>query len=119
MQRAITALNDGSLATAINQLASTSNPTLVTNLYNKMRGGFENYYLAGARYTWTSYGFPERSLSFPKAATPKHPAAPASCPPVSHGYDWPTSRPRRMVTSRRHFETHPLLDRFPLWLLGQ
>ena len=55
VQQAINALNSGALAVAQNQFAGTSNPTLVQSLYTKMRRGFENYYLAAARYRWTQY----------------------------------------------------------------
>jgi hypothetical protein len=44
--------------TALNQLQATSNPTLATQLFNKLLQGMEEYYLAGSRYTWSSYYLP-------------------------------------------------------------
>jgi hypothetical protein len=58
IQQALLAASTGALATGINNFAGTSNPTLVAALYGKMRNGMETYYLAGARYTWTSYFLP-------------------------------------------------------------
>ncbi|HEX3717503.1 MAG TPA: hypothetical protein VH595_06000 [Verrucomicrobiae bacterium] len=57
VQQALLALNNGSMVTALNQFNGT-NGALMTKLYEKMRKGSENYYLAGWRYTWASYYLP-------------------------------------------------------------
>ena len=45
-------------STGLNQLNGTSNPPLANLLFSKLLQGMENYYLAGARYTWSSYYLP-------------------------------------------------------------
>ncbi|MGO8699632.1 MAG: hypothetical protein ACLQVY_18185 [Limisphaerales bacterium] len=55
IQQALLSATTGALNTALNNLSGTSNPALATELYKKMRDGMETYYLAGARYTWTTY----------------------------------------------------------------
>lgn len=55
VQQAFTALTASGQATAINQMQGIQNKDLATLLYNKLRQGLETYYLAMARYTWTTY----------------------------------------------------------------
>jgi hypothetical protein len=78
VQQALLAVNNGSMTTAVNQFAGSSNPDLVNKLYTKMRKGFENYYLAGWRYTWSTYYLPAYAPYVAIGGVTQYPGGPPS-----------------------------------------
>lgn len=77
IQQAIQAATNGALKTALNNVASCSNPALATQLYQKMRGGMETYQLYGARYHWSTYFLPGAVSTVNQGGYQEFPGGPA------------------------------------------
>jgi len=77
VQMAFAALTATGQATAKNQFYGSPNQALMQKLFDKLKHGFETYYLAGSRYTWSTYYLPGSAPGLAAGGVTQTPGGPA------------------------------------------
>ena len=76
VQQAFAAYQASGQATAQNQFAASPNADLCQKLFEKLRRGFETYYLAGSHYVWNQYYLPGEIPSLSNGGYTQAPGGP-------------------------------------------